>query len=90
MSPDGNGSPGHRPPRNMDPAWQMAEHLDSRLRLQDCDEASIARALLLMSELHGMSRVARACGMRPAGCAATPCAGNWMARDRCISRRYLG
>ena len=25
---------------------------------------SIARALLLMSELHGMSRVARACGMR--------------------------
>ncbi len=64
MSPGGNGSAGHRPPRNTDPAWQMAEYLDSRLRLQDCDEASIARALLLMSELHGRSRVARACGMR--------------------------
>lgn len=57
------GTTGPVPARTGDLVRQMAEHLDSRLRLRDCDEAGIARALLLMSELHGMSRVARACGM---------------------------
>lgn len=31
--------------------------------MTDSDEASIARALLLVAELHGMSQVARACGL---------------------------
>lgn len=64
MNANGKAATGPVPPRTGDLVWQMAEHLDSRLRLRDCDEAGIARALLLMSELHGMTRIARACGMR--------------------------
>lgn len=41
----------------------MADYLDTRLRLRDSDEADLARALLLVAELHGMSNVANACGL---------------------------
>ena len=41
----------------------MADYLDTRLRLAGSDELAIGRALLLVSELHGMSRVGDACGL---------------------------
>ena len=42
---------------------ERAEYLDVRMRMEGCDEPSIGRALLLVAELHGMSRVAQACGV---------------------------
>lgn len=40
----------------------MAEYINARL-LNGCDEGSTARALLLLSELNGMSHAARECGL---------------------------
>ncbi|MBD7954465.1 hypothetical protein H9654_09610 [Stenotrophomonas sp. Sa5BUN4] len=42
---------------------ERAEYLDVRMRMEGCDEPSIGRALLLVAELHGMSRIAQACGV---------------------------
>lgn len=42
---------------------ERAEYMDVRLRMDDCDEASVARALYLIAELDGMSRVASKCGL---------------------------
>ena len=44
-------------------AAERADYLDVRLRMDGCDESSIARALLLIAELDGMSRIAQSCGL---------------------------
>lgn len=41
----------------------MADYLDTRLHMTHYDESTFARSLLLVSELHGMSFVAHACGL---------------------------
>ena len=43
-------------------AAEMAEYLDARLNMANYDETTFARSLLLVSELHGMSHIARECG----------------------------
>lgn len=42
-------------------AAQRAEFLDDRLSMDSCDEASIARALLLVAEIDGLDAVANEC-----------------------------
>jgi DNA-binding phage protein len=44
-------------------AADMADYLDTRLHMSHYDESTFARSLLLVSELHGMSLVAHACGL---------------------------
>lgn len=44
-------------------AADMADYLDTRLHMSHYDESTFARSLLLVSELHGMSFVAHACGL---------------------------
>lgn len=44
-------------------AAEMAEYLDDRLHMVHYDEATFARSLLLVSELHGIGDVARECGV---------------------------
>jgi len=44
-------------------AADMADYLDTRLRMTHYEESTFARSLLLVSELHGMSFVAHACGL---------------------------
>ena len=44
-------------------AAEMAEYLDDRLHMVHYDETTFARSLLLVSELHGISHVARECGV---------------------------
>lgn len=56
---DGRADSGGRNPR----AAEMADYLDARLQMFDGDEPAIARALLLVAELHGIDRVAAACGL---------------------------
>jgi len=41
---------------------EMAEYLDARLNMANYDETTFVRSLLLVSELHGMSHIARECG----------------------------
>ena len=43
-------------------AAEMADYLDDRLHMIHYDETTFARSLLLVSELHGMSHIARECG----------------------------
>lgn len=43
-------------------AAEIAEYLDARLNMANYDETTFARSLLLVSELHGMSHIARECG----------------------------
>lgn len=56
---DGRPDSGSRNPS----ATEMADYLDARLQMFDGDEPAIARALLLVAELHGIDRVAAACGL---------------------------
>lgn len=42
-------------------AAQRAEFLDARLNVDSCNEASVARALLLIAELDGLDAVANEC-----------------------------
>lgn len=44
-------------------AAEMAGYLDGRLHMAHYDESTFARFLLLAAELHGMSLVARECGL---------------------------
>lgn len=44
-------------------AAEMAEYLDDRLHMTHYDETTFARALLLVSELHGIDAIARHCGV---------------------------
>lgn len=44
-------------------AAEMAEYLDDRLHMIHYDETTFARSMLLVSELHGISHVARECGL---------------------------
>lgn len=48
--------------RRVERKGEMAEYVNVRL-LNECDEGSMARALLLLSELHGMCHSARECGL---------------------------
>lgn len=56
---DGRADRRGRNPRAAD----MPDYLDARLQMFDGDEPGIARALLLLAELHGIDRVAAACGL---------------------------
>lgn len=47
-------------------AAQRAEFLDARLNVDSCDEASVARALLLVAELDGLEAVANECRLSAA------------------------
>lgn len=44
-------------------AADMAVYLDHRLHMLHYDQKTFARSLLLVSELHGISHVARECGL---------------------------
>lgn len=48
-------------------AAEMAEYLNDRLHMANYDEATFARSLLLVSELHGISQVAWECGVSGEG-----------------------